>query len=89
MPILKILTTIVEIIPLVGQIFAIFGKHKAQKRAKQIEKAAAAVIKGVQSFRETQGAAASENIKNEILTRSITDGTEQILNPLVKKYTAK
>lgn len=87
MAILKIIGLIAEWTPIVSEIVKIFGGHKAQRRAKKLERAAAAVIKGVEQYANDNPKPVGIGVKTYIQSRAQSNGAEPILNELVKKYT--
>ena len=87
MGILEICLAISTIAGTISTIAGLFGKKKAQKRAKQVEAVAASVIKGVEQFSKTYSIRDGVPVKDIIHNKANTDGTEPDLNTLVKKYT--
>lgn len=74
----------IELIPVIGNIFAILGKKKAEKKAKKLEQVASVVISGVEAYKKTED---KSNIKGVIRNIAIATGVEEKLKELVTKYT--
>lgn len=89
MKIIPVLKAVLEIVPLIGQAIAIFRRRKAQKECRKIEHSLESVIRGVQWFRDYQPKDVSDKLRHTIETMSSARGTEDVLKPLVKKYTKK
>ena len=85
---LKILKTVVELIPVIGNILAILGKKKAEKKAKKVEEVAKTVISGVEKYAEIKKSIGhATDIKTVIKNIAVSSGVENKLNELVKRYT--
>lgn len=81
---IEILTAAVLVTSLVGNVLSIFGKRKAEKKARRVESALGAVIKGVEEYSEVTR---DSKVKDVIERFSVSNGIEDVLNPLVKKFT--
>lgn len=80
---LKILVTIVELLPVVGNVLAILGKKKAEKRADTYYRIGEAVIQGVEAADRDNRL----NVKTVIRNTATNLGVEDDLHDLVKKIT--
>ena len=78
------LKLVIELIPVIGNIFAILGRKKAQKKAEKIEQVVKVVIEGVEDFAKAEG---KKEIKEVITKIAITSGLEEKLHAMVLKYT--
>ncbi len=74
----------IELIPVIGNIFAILGRKKAQKKAARIEKVAQVVIEGVDAYAKIEN---KRDIKDVIAKIAVATGVEDKLHDLVLKYT--
>ena len=84
---LKVLKTVVELIPIIGNILAIFGRKKAEKQAKKIANVATAVVIGVEKYTDAKKNGTQPNVKEIIKETAISLGAEEALKKLVIKLT--
>ena len=85
--VLPILKVVAELIPILGNIFAIFRRKKAQKRAEKATKVLETVVKGVQIYRDSEGKTVGDKLKDVIKSESIKADVEDYLFRVVKKVT--
>ena len=86
--VLKVLRVVGELIPVIGNIFAIFGRTKAQKKAKILEKVNQVVIEGVDTYQKIVDKKEPALPVKEMIKRiAVTAGVEDKLHELVIKYT--
>lgn len=85
--VLKVLRVVGELIPVVGNIFAIFGRKKAEKKAKTLEKVNKAVIEGVEEYVTHPTTTDKKDVARAITRIAVAAGAEEALNKLVKRYT--
>ena len=82
--VIPILKVVAELIPIIGNIFSIFRRKKAEKKAKQLEKITQVVIEGVEAYANTTD---KKDVKKVITNVAKATGVEDKLKELVKKYT--
>ncbi len=90
MAILPVLKVVAELLPILGNIFAIFRRRKAQKRAQKAEKALEAVIVGVDTYTKAEGTTADrvkEGVKAVIKNEAVKKEIEDYLHRAVQRLT--
>lgn len=84
---LRIIKIVAEWIPIIGEILKVFGKTKAQEKAKEAQKIAEAVISGVEMYSAPNKVGeVSLPIKQVIKGVAVNLGTEEKLHEMVNKF---
>ena len=86
---LKLITTGLELIPVIGNLMTFFGWTKGQKESKKLKVVAKALINGVQTYRDSEMHINSEKIKEAIREAARTEGVYDLIDGYVQKYTKK
>jgi len=78
---------VLRVIPIIGQIIAIFGEKKQIKKVKNAENVINAVVTGVEKYNDVKTNGGKPDVKRIIKETAVSLGAEEYLNRIVKKIT--